>query len=96
MLLRSIEQLLLCDDCHLYHHNHDASFLSYQFGNDDQSIDARLTEITDGLSKLGQEHNNMFFQNVDEPAEEFSTAPCDCCGTHLAGGRIHYTVVGSI
>ena len=87
---------MLCDDCHLYHGTGDASFLSYQFGNDDQSIDARLNEITNGLTKLAEENNNMFFQNVDEPAEEFSTAPCDCCGTNLAGQRIHYTAVGSI
>ena len=95
MLLRSLENLMLCDDCHLYHGTGDASFLSYQFGQDEASADARLNQITDGLSKLGQEHNNMFFQNVDESPEEFSTAPCDSCGTSLAGGRIHYTVVGS-
>ena len=96
MLLRSIENLMLCDDCHQYHHNQDPSFLQYQFGNDEASVDARLTEITDGLNKIAEQSNHMFFQNVDESPEEFSTAPCDCCGTKLHGGRIHYTVVGSI
>lgn len=96
MLLKMQQELLLCDDCHLYHGTGDASFLSYQYGNDDQSIDARLTKITEGLTRLAEESNNMFFQNVDHSPEEFSTAPCDCCGTSLAGGRIHYTAVGSI
>ena len=95
MLLRSLQELLLCDDCHLYHHNHDASFLSYQFCNDDTAIDARINEITEGLTKLAEENNNMFFQNVDESPEEFSRHPCDSCGTNLAGQRIHYTAVGS-
>jgi hypothetical protein len=87
---------MLCDDCHLFHGTGDASFLQYQYGQDDHAIDARLTEITEGLTKLAEENNNMFFQNVDEPAEEFSKHPCDSCGTNLAGGRIHYSAIGTI
>ena len=95
MLLKSIENLMLCDECHLYHGTGDASFLSYQYGDDDVAIDTRLNQITKGLARLAEEHNRMFFQNVDELTEEFSKQPCDCCGTSLAGGRIHYTAVGS-
>jgi hypothetical protein len=94
MLLRSLENLMLCGDCHLIHGTGDASFLSYQYGNDDVAVDARLNEITEGLTKLAEEHNRMFFQNVDELTEEFSKQPCDSCGTNLAGQRIHYTAVG--
>lgn len=96
MLLRSLQELLLCDDCHLFHGTGDPSFLQYQFGRDDVAVDARLNEITDGLTRLGQEHNNMFFQNVDVEPEEFSIKPCDCCGTSLAGGRIHYSAIGTL
>lgn len=96
MLLSSLENLMLCDDCHIYHGTGDASFLSYQYGNDDTAIDARLNEIADGLTRLGEEHNNMFFQNVDVEPEEFSRQPCDCCGSNLAGGRIHYSAIGTL
>lgn len=96
MLLRSLQNLMLCDDCHGYHNTGDATFLSYQYGQDDTAIDARLNEITNGLTKLAEENNNMFFQNVDESPEEFSRQPCDSCGTSLAGQRIHYTAIGTI
>jgi len=86
------DDLQLCQDCLFAAVNGDFSGLDYHY--EKSEADKRQREIVLGLGKLGRNLVPDFDSNTDEGIEEFSTRPCDCCGTKLHGSRHRFAVLG--
>jgi len=80
-----IGNLVFCEDCAVAAVNDDYSALDYYY-NPEEAV-ARYNKIRDGLTRLG---HVMWDSTRGE--DEFSTRPCDCCGTKLAGRRMYFIV----
>ena len=67
--------------------NDDYTSLDYYYS--EYEAEKKAKEIDDGLAALGA----VYYDDSREP-DEFSTRKCDCCGTHLAGRRDYFIVLG--
>lgn len=83
-----IENLALCADCTLAAVNDDYTGLDYHYTPEES--EQRMHEIQLGLVKLGP---GLCYDGSKED-DEFSTRRCDCCGSHLAGSRSFFCVLG--
>jgi hypothetical protein len=83
-----IENIVLCSDCTQAAVNDDYTGLDYHYGEVEGK--ERFQAITAGLRRLG---SGLVWDSNQEP-DEFSSRPCDCCGTRLAGGRDFFCILG--
>lgn len=81
----------LCHDCMIAAVNGDFTGLDYHYGS---GADKRMAEIVAGLESLGPNLVSDFDGETDKGIEEFSTHPCGCCGSKLAGGRHSFAILG--
>lgn len=79
------DEFYVCVDCIMVIANGDYSGLDYQFGNDEDAIEARIAEIDAGIENAG----GFICAGDSERDESFSSRDCDCCGSRLAGSRYH-------
>lgn len=74
-------QLFICDDCAIAAVNNDYT------GMDDETA----TRVADGIRTIGEAYGHIVLcsdpETGDYERHEFSRRPCECCGTHLHGGR---------
>jgi hypothetical protein len=80
------DDLWFCEDCTMVAVNGDYTGLDYSHGEEEAAKCAELIDA--GLDALGP----GLCCGDDE--EEFSTRWCDCCGTHLAGRRQQFLLLG--
>ena len=76
-----IDNLVFCTDCTIAAANGDLSGIE-----DDQ----QYADTTTGLERLGK--ISAVYHAGQEP-DEFSTRPCDCCGSRLAGSRDYFIIL---
>ena len=67
--------------------NDDYTGLDYSYQEPEATQHREL--IQKGLGKWGP------YLTMDNGHDEFSSRKCDCCGTHLAGERHHFVVLGN-
>lgn len=85
------DNFLVCTDCIMVIANGDYSELNYYYpDNDDADPDKRAEEIDAGIENAG----GRIVPGNPEYDKEFSSRPCDCCGSHLAGHRHHCVIIG--
>ena len=82
-----IENLAFCTDCTMVSVNGDYTGLDYH--HSEKEAEKRKQEIDTGLAALG-----AVYYDSSRESDEFSTRRCDCCGTHLAGRRDYFIVLG--
>lgn len=80
------DSVYVCADCIMVIANGDYSGLDV-----DDNADDRAAEIDAGLDKLTE--SGHVAAGDGEQDREFSSRPCDCCGTHLAGSRHHCVIL---
>lgn len=89
--------LWLCTDCLLLQETGDTSSFDYHYGQAEG--DARVEECQQGLTRLELSNGGHLAANWDsetgEGIHEFSSCYCDACGTHLAGKRHRYSIIGN-
>ena len=73
--------MLICDDCAIAATNDD-------FTGMDEATEARVRA---GLERTG--HVYVSYDDFGPMYHDFSTRPCDCCETRLAGGRFEAQAV---
>lgn len=96
------DDLWLCDDCLLVSQTGDYGTLDFYYGHGESpgrgelrdGARERAAQIDAGLDKLGPNLVPSFDSETGKGIEEFSTRHCDACGTHLAGGRHEFAVLG--
>ena len=57
--------------------------------------DLRMAEIVAGLEKLGPHLVPDYDSETGKGIDEFSSRPCGCCGTRLAGERHDFAILGA-
>lgn len=72
--------------------NDDTSGLDYSLG--EEEAEAREREIREAIAEIQREEGQIAVGDSDRD-EEFSSSPCACCGTRLAGGRHHCVILGN-
>lgn len=85
--------LQLCTECTMASVNGDTTSLDFHYEREE--ADRREREIYAGLEQLGP-HLVPDWGDEGEGVDEFSTAPCDCCGTDLAGRRDRFAVLAPV
>lgn len=83
-----IENLAFCTYCTMVAVNGDYTGLDYHYSADE--AEKRAQEIDAGLAALG----GHVCYDGSKDLDEFSARRCDCCGTHLAGRRDYFVVLG--
>jgi len=78
--------LVLCTDCTQAAVNDDYTGLDYHYNQ--QEAEARMAAVKEGLWRLGP----GLSPDTSKDDEEISNQPCDCCGTHDAGRRVHFSI----
>lgn len=76
-----VDNLVFCTDCTIAAVNDDFSGIE-----DDQ----QYADIMTGLERLGK--IGAVYHAGQEP-DEFSSRPCDCCGSRLAGSREYFIIL---
>ena len=88
------DRFMACADCAPVLANGDYTHLDYYYASNDQSgeipLEAMMKAIDEGMDNAG----GYIMRGDQEQDDEFSTEWCDCCGTHLAGSRTHFVVLG--
>ncbi len=85
--------ILLCDECVMIAVNGDASGLDYSYAPEE--VARMLVKIEEGLTALGPRLVPDFDSESGKGIRELTNRPCACCGTHLAGRRHEFAVLGS-
>lgn len=86
------DDFMVCTDCLMIIANDDASGLDYSLG--EEEAEARKWEIRGAIAEIQREEEQIAVGDSDR-AHEFSSSPCACCGTRLAGARHHCVILGS-
>lgn len=86
------DHVMVCDDCLMIIANDDASGLDYSLG--EEEAEAREREIREAIDDIQREEGQITVGDSDRD-DEFSSSPCACCGTRLAGVRHHCVILGS-
>ena len=84
MMIITLTNLLLCQDCTQAAVNDDYTSLALQADED-----KRIAEIQEGLTRLGP----GLTWDSKQPDIEFSTNSCDCCRTKLHGRRVPFVIL---
>lgn len=83
------DNFMVCVDCAQAIVNDDFSEPSLRYA-DNGDLDQRIGEIVFGIADAG----GRACLGDSSRNEEFTTRPCDCCESALAGERHHFTVLG--
>ena len=83
------DQFMVCADCCGVLANGDYSALDYYYP-DPAECEDKIKAIDQGMSRV----EGYIALGDRERDHEFSRSRCDCCGTHLAGARTHFVVLG--
>ena len=86
------DDFMVCTDCLMIIANDDASGLDYSLG--EEGAEARMREIREAIEDIQREEGQIAVGDSDRD-DEFSSSPCACCGTRLAGARHHCVILGS-
>lgn len=84
-----IDNLAFCEDCTQAAVNDDYTGLDYHYN--EQEAEQRQADIEAGLSRLSL-LGAVCYDSTQE-RDEFSSRPCDCCGSRLAGGRDYFLIL---
>ena len=76
------DKIMVCQECLQAIVNDDYTSLDYDYGLIEGY--ARVEAIQAGINRLTA---NDRFLAAGEDETEFSTQPCECCGSSLAGSR---------
>ena len=80
------DEILVCVDCTQAIANDDYTGLDYYY--DEKESAKREKAIRRGIAELGG------YASINSDIhEEFSSSPCECCGSHLAGERFGATIL---
>lgn len=94
------DDLWFCDDCLIVAVNGDYSGVDtfYPPGQTREehqaAVDKRIAAIDAGLEALGPHVVPDYDSETEEGIRDFSSRNCDCCGTHLAGTRHRFAILG--
>lgn len=96
------DQIELCDDCMLVAVSGDYEVLDYHYGKGlspgrgelRDGAKERAAEIDAGFERLGPQLVPSFDSETGKGINEFSTLPCECCGSKLYGGRHEFAILG--
>ena len=83
------DRFMACGDCAPVLANGEYTHLDYYY-SDPAECEAVIKAIDEGMDNAG----GHIMRGDHEHDDEFSTEWCDCCGTHLAGSRTHFVVLG--
>ena len=86
------DDFMVCTDCLMIIANDDASGLGYSLG--EEEAEARELEIREAIAEIRQDEGQIAVGDSNRD-DEFSSSPCACCGTRLAGARHHCVILGS-
>lgn len=81
------DEFMVCVDCLMVIANGDYSGLAIDPSTEDQ----RTKEINDGLDSV----EGYVACGDSDKDYDFSSRPCGCCGSHLAGSRHHCVVLST-
>lgn len=85
------DEFMVCTDCLMIIANDDASGLDYALG--EEVAAAREQEIRSAILEIQREDGQIAVGDSDHD-DEFSSSPCACCGSRLAGQRHHCMILG--
>ena len=88
------DQFMACADCTPVLANGDYTHLDYYYVSNDQSGEISLEDKIKAIDKGMDDAGGYIALGDREKDDEFSYQWCDCCGTHLAGSRTHFVVLG--
>lgn len=86
------DDFMVCTDCLMIIANDDASGLDYSLGEEEAEV--REQEIRGAITEIQREEGHIAVGDSDR-GDEFSSSPCACCGSRLAGARHHCVILGS-
>ena len=84
------DAFMVCGDCLVIIANDDASGLDYYL--DEDAAAEREAEIRQAITGIQSDGSYIAAGNGDQD-DEFSSLPCACCKTNLAGTRHHCVVL---
>ncbi len=82
----ALDELFVCPDCWSWLINGDATGLDHHYRG--HEADVRLVQIQEGEADLMRTYGSLHM-GCALWDDEFSSTPCDCCGSRLAGERHH-------
>ncbi|WP_445000250.1 hypothetical protein [Halomonas mongoliensis] len=85
------DDFMVCTDCLMIIANDDASGLDYSLGEEEAEV--REHEILEAIAEIQREEGQIAVGDSGKD-DEFSSSPCACCGTRLAGARHHCVLLG--
>ena len=92
------DELELCDDCLTIACSGDYSGFDYSMNGRGPAAeakrDARIAEVDAGLARLGPHLVPDFDSETGRGIEEFTSRPCQCCESRLAGSRHNFAILG--
>jgi len=93
--MKTLDKVWVCVDCLFWLTYADASGLDSTFDEDEAA--RRLAEMQDGEKALRVSYGEgvQLVNGDSDEDEEFSTAPCACCGSRLGGSRHPFVVLQS-
>ncbi|MBF7052256.1 hypothetical protein IOC61_02865 [Halomonas sp. KAO] len=80
------DHVMVCADCLMIIANDDATGLDYFL--DEENAAVRERNVRDSIAAV-QRDGDYLVAGDSEQDEVFSTSPCDCCNSTLAGSRHH-------
>jgi len=86
------DNFMVCTDCLMIIANNDATGLDYSM--DEEEAAEREQEIREAMAEIQREEGPIAVGDNDMD-EEFSSSPCACCDTRLAGPRHHCVILES-
>ncbi len=96
------DEIELCTECMIVAVNGDYQAIDEYHGRGEHpgrgelrdGAKERAAVIDAGLAKLGPNLVPSFDSETGKGIEEFSTWPCECCGSALAGSRHQFATLG--
>lgn len=85
------DAFMVCGDCLMIIANNDASGLDYFL--DEDAANKREEQIRQAIAGVQSDGRYIAAGNSAHD-DEFSSLPCACCRTRLAGARHHCVVLG--
>jgi len=86
------DDFMVCTDCLMIIANDDASGLDYSLG--EAEAEAREQEIREAIAEIQREEGQIAVGDSGRD-DEYTSSPCPCCGTRLAGARHHCVILGN-
>lgn len=96
------DDIRLCVDCLMVAESDGAEHIDQYYGRGPHpgrgelrdGARERMAIISAGLAKLGPHLVAAYDSETGEGIDEFSSWPCDCCDSRLAGSRHKFAILG--